>query len=95
MSEKQKLKLSALYKDKSLEEIHGKQKATEIKKKLSISLSGKKKTNTEDYSLSAKARVKAGTHHNQIKIACPHCGKSGGRTNMKRYHFDNCKHKKL
>jgi len=21
---------------------------------------------------------------------CPHCGKSGGSSNMKRYHFDNC-----
>jgi NUMOD3 motif len=25
-------------------------------------------------------------------ITCPHCGKSGG-SNMKRFHFDNCKHK--
>lgn len=22
---------------------------------------------------------------------CPHCNKSGGRSNMSRYHFDNCK----
>lgn len=25
------------------------------------------------------------------KITCPHCGKTGGVNNMKRYHFDNCK----
>lgn len=23
---------------------------------------------------------------------CPHCGKTGGGGNMRRYHFDNCKH---
>lgn len=28
------------------------------------------------------------------KITCPYCNKSGGGGNMKRYHFDNCKHKK-
>jgi hypothetical protein len=30
---------------------------------------------------------------NSTKITCPHCGKTGGHTNMKRYHFDNCKFK--
>lgn len=40
-----------------------------------------------------------GTHHfltnhpNKIKVECPHCGKVGGSTNMRRYHFENCKHK--
>jgi hypothetical protein len=29
----------------------------------------------------------------QDKICCPHCNKVGGTGNMKRYHFDNCKHK--
>ena len=27
------------------------------------------------------------------KIMCPHCGKEGGNTIMKRWHFDNCKEK--
>ena len=26
----------------------------------------------------------------QELITCPHCGKTGGISNMKRYHFDNC-----
>lgn len=26
------------------------------------------------------------------KIACPHCGQVGSISNMKRWHFDNCKH---
>lgn len=27
------------------------------------------------------------------KETCPHCGKEGGEGIMKRWHFDNCKHK--
>lgn len=26
-------------------------------------------------------------------VTCPHCGKEGGETAMKRHHFDNCKRK--
>lgn len=29
----------------------------------------------------------------QEKVKCPHCNKEGGVGNMKRYHFDNCKHR--
>lgn len=28
---------------------------------------------------------------NSTPIECPHCGKTGGYVNMKRYHFENCK----
>jgi hypothetical protein len=27
------------------------------------------------------------------KVICPHCGKEGGASALKRYHFDNCKFK--
>jgi len=27
----------------------------------------------------------------QLKIVCPHCNKTGGTSNMKRWHFANCK----
>ncbi len=27
------------------------------------------------------------------QVTCPRCSKIGGHSNMKRYHFDNCKHK--
>lgn len=30
---------------------------------------------------------------NQPRINCPHCDKTGIVSNMKRWHFDNCKHK--
>jgi hypothetical protein len=26
----------------------------------------------------------------QERIECPHCGKMGGKSLIKRYHFDNC-----
>lgn len=29
----------------------------------------------------------------QKTIVCPHCGKEGSVVNMKRWHFDSCKHK--
>jgi hypothetical protein len=42
-------------------------------------------------------KIQDGTHHflnnhpNKQKITCPHCDKTGGAVNMKRYHFENCK----
>jgi hypothetical protein len=30
----------------------------------------------------------------QDMVTCPHCNKQGGVSNMKRYHFDNCKTRK-
>lgn len=41
-----------------------------------------------------RQRVADGRHHllgKQPIITCPHCQKSGGKCNMLRYHFDNCK----
>jgi hypothetical protein len=29
-------------------------------------------------------------HPNKTIVICPHCNKSGGRTNMHRFHFKNC-----
>lgn len=34
-----------------------------------------------------------GKEWTQENITCPHCGKRGGVSNMKRYHLDNCKNK--
>ena len=30
-------------------------------------------------------------HPNTIIVECPHCGKQGGKPNMRRWHFDKCK----
>lgn len=29
--------------------------------------------------------------HAAVSVTCPHCGKTGGKTIMKRWHFDRCK----
>ena len=31
----------------------------------------------------------------KIKVSCPHCDKTGGKPVMMRYHFDNCKMRKV
>lgn len=43
---------------------------------------------------SKEHKDKIGAAHKGKKkpmVTCPHCGKTGGINNMKRYHFDNCK----
>ena len=46
-------------------------------------------------------KAQDGTHHflnnhpNKIQVTCPHCDKTGGAVNMRRYHFDNCKVAKI
>jgi hypothetical protein len=48
--------------------------------------------------IALKIKVRTGLKHKnhkkcgpQQKVTCPHCGKEGGKGNMQRYHFDNCK----
>jgi len=56
------------WKENISEATKGKPKSEEMKKKLSATVTGKKKAT----------------------VTCPHCNKTGGQGNMKRYHFDNC-----
>ena len=37
---------------------------------------------------------KLGVQSNNKKVTCPYCNKEGQSRAMKRWHFDNCKHKK-
>ena len=43
-----------------------------------------------------KARSKGGKKNKAIlqRVTCPHCGKETNIGNAKRWHFDNCKHRK-
>ena len=47
----------------------------------------------------SKNMIVSGKHHfltnhpNKVQVTCQYCGKTGGATNMRRYHFDNCKKK--
>lgn len=48
--------------------------------------------------MSEEHKKKIGEAHKGRKktiVTCPHCGRSGGNSNMKRYHFDHCKNKKV
>lgn len=44
--------------------------------------------------IGGKASVNSNNHVNNKRLECPHCGKEGGYTAMKRHHMDRCKHKK-
>jgi hypothetical protein len=70
----------------------------ETKKKISETLTGRKDSNEtkKKKSESRKKYLFENTHPSQGPqkiITCPHCSKSGGVSNMTRYHFDNCKKK--
>lgn len=58
----------------------------ETKEKIKNSLLGRKQSQSQKdkVSIALKGRPKP-------KITCPNCGKSGQASNMKRYHFDNCR----
>jgi hypothetical protein len=58
----------------------------EVKRKISKSLKGVTKTFGEQHKKNLKCHT-----NNSTKILCPHCGKEGQLTNMKRWHFDKCK----
>lgn len=58
----------------------------EQKNKISKSLKGISKPMTEQHKKNLKCHT-----NNTTKILCPHCNKVGQLTNMKRWHFDNCK----
>lgn len=32
---------------------------------------------------------------NKIIVICPYCDKEGGKSNMKRWHFENCRYKNV
>lgn len=58
--------------------------------KSNISKAGKGRKFSDDHK--AKLSI-ANKGKKRPLITCPHCGKEGGKGNMTRYHFDNCKQK--
>lgn len=82
-------KLSAESKKKISDTHKGKPKIIEHKKKLSLFNLGKKLSLETCLKMSLSKKNKP-----QKKIACPHCGKTGGIT-MHRWHFNFCKRKKV
>jgi len=58
----------------------------EHKQKISQSNKGIPKPFTEEHKKNLKCHK-----NNSLKVFCPHCNKLGQLTNMKRWHFANCK----
>lgn len=69
----------------------GKSKAPEHVAKVAAANRGKSRS--LDASRRAVITRRAGNGYNipQKKLTCQHCGVTGGASNMKRYHLDNCK----
>lgn len=67
----------------------GWKRTEEQNQKLSVSISGHKNP-MYGKTHSAEAR-KIISEANKQKVVCPHCGKIGGISIMKRWHFANCK----
>ena len=64
---------------------YGKTVPDDVKEKISNSLTGQKHPH---YGLRGEKSFNFGRKHTEVE--CPHCGKKGGVTGMKRWHFDNC-----
>ena len=66
------------------------QKNQNIKYKISLSRIGKRPS---DETISKiKGTMKGKLKGKQKIVTCPHCGTTGGISNLTRYHFDFCKH---
>ena len=81
-SNKTKNKISKLHK--------GKTKSKEHRKKISNSLKNRVLSKETKNKISKKNKGRK-----QELVTCSHCGKSGGISSMYRWHFDNCKMKKI
>ena len=58
------------------------------RQKISNANKGVSKPMSEEHKKALKCHI-----NNSTKVSCPHCDKIGQLTNMKRWHFDNCKSK--
>jgi hypothetical protein len=69
----------------------GKEFSPETRQKLSEANKGK--NHSDEHRQKISEAMKGVPLGPQEQVQCPHCGKIGGISNMKRWHFDNCKYK--
>lgn len=63
----------------------------ELREKVKQKFKDMLKTNNPMHRDDVKNKISAALKGKpQVKVNCPVCGKEGGITNMKRYHFNNC-----
>ena len=63
----------------------------ELARKLASENSPSKTENFQNKRRQTSIELYGVKNHNQIIVACPHCGKSGKKGGMRLSHFDNCK----
>lgn len=80
--------------------LRGKRKSEEHKKRMSEAKVGHKRTKESIEKQIEKQKgkplpeeTKQRMRKPKTKITCPHCNKEGGNSQMKRWHFENCKSK--
>lgn len=87
--------------EETLEKMRGREVSSETRLKLSRASKGRKPSEETKQKLSeAKTGLKLSeetkksfnSKRSEI-MTCPHCGKSGAKFNMNRYHFDKCKNR--
>jgi len=76
-----------------LNPMYGKIKSDAEKQNLSAKMQGDKNPYYGRMHSSEALEKMRLAHFNRPKISCPHCGKEGIVSNMKRWHLDNCKEK--
>ena len=70
----------------------GKKHRPESNEKRRLSMLGKNTgTHTIEHCIASGLPKRGMKYKSQYILVCPHCDKSGGSANMKRYHMDNCK----
>ena len=71
----------------------GKTHSEETRRKISESKTGKTGHKHSEETRKKMSIAASGKFRPTIK--CPHCDKEGDSANMKRWHFDNCKHREV
>lgn len=69
---------------------YGKTHTEETRKKISESNVGKSKVRSDDHNRKIGLAHKGKKHE---IVRCPHCGKEGGKSTMKQWHFEKCRFK--
>ena len=71
---------------------YGKKHSDEYKKYISELNKGRPSPRKNVVLSDEQRKKQSDSMKNLPSVECPHCGKIGKPSGMKRYHFDNCKH---
>lgn len=75
--------------------MYGKSVSMQIKKRISEAMTGSNNPFYDKHHTDESLQKMSVAAINRSKVKCPYCGTVGDKPNMKRWHFDNCKTKKI